>query len=91
MLSDHIADVVVGVVVLLVSGLFGLIVWSAKKWMREEITRATYPIQRHANGGLSLPDVAKSAARTESKIDDLLTAVGALQGGLSTHLINHAK
>ena len=74
---------------LLISSLFGALIWASKHWLREEIERATYPIQKHANGGLSLPDVAKVSARTESKVDELLIAVGALQGGLSTHLMNH--
>lgn len=33
------------------------------------IEERTTPIQRHANGGLSLPDVAKTVQRIEAKID----------------------
>lgn len=91
--SDHAVDVVIG---LLLTGLFGLVGFAAKKWVEDVVAKATYPIQKHANGGLSLPDVAKTAERTESEVAamretqlDIHRMLGEALGGFSAHLVNH--
>jgi hypothetical protein len=63
---------VLGFLALLAGSVVGLFRWSRKQ-LREEISevvrceigKATAPIQPTANGGLSLPDVAKSTRRLE--------------------------
>lgn len=63
---------VLGFLALLVGSVIGLFRWSRKQLreeisevVRSEIGKATAPIQPTANGGLSLPDVAKSTRRLE--------------------------
>jgi hypothetical protein len=63
---------VLGFLALLVGSVIGLFRWSRKQLREEigevvrcEISKATAPIQPGANGGLSLPDVAKSTRRLE--------------------------
>ena len=63
---------VLGFLALLAGSVVGLFRWSRRQ-LREEISeivkceigKATAPIQPTANGGLSLPDVAKSTRRLE--------------------------
>lgn len=74
---------VLGFLALLVGSVIGLFRWSRKQ-LREEISevvrceigKATAPIQPTANGGLSLPDVAKSTRRLE----DMLMRLALHQG-----------
>ena len=74
---------VLGFLALLVGSVIGLFRWSRKQ-LREEISevvrceigKATAPIQSTANGGLSLPDVAKSTRRLE----DMLMRLALHQG-----------
>ena len=63
---------VLGFLALLVGSVIGLFRWSRTQLreeisevVRHEIAKATAPIQPGANGGLSLPDVAKSTRRLE--------------------------
>jgi len=63
---------VLGFLALLAGSVIGLFRWSRKQLRDEiseivkcEIDKATAPIQPTANGGLSLPDVAKSTRRLE--------------------------
>lgn len=63
---------VLGFLALLVGSVIGLFRWSRKQLRDEisevvrcEIDKATAPIQPGANGGLSLPDVAKTTRRLE--------------------------
>ncbi len=63
---------VLGFLALLAGSVVGLFRWSRKQLREEisevvrcEIAKATAPIQPTANGGLSLPDVAKSTRRLE--------------------------
>ena len=72
--------------------LIGLFLWIRKKVrMRrqrmveaivKEIRESTYPIQPHANGGNSLPDLSK-------KIDGVALLVAEMHGSLNTHLDWH--
>lgn len=91
--ADHAVDVAIG---LLLTGLFGLVAFAAKKWVEDVVTKATYPLQPHANGGLSLPDVARAARRTEEAVEaiadrqlDIYKMVGEVSGAVSAHLKNH--
>jgi hypothetical protein len=63
---------ILGFLTLLIGSVIGLFRWSRKQLRDEirevvrcEIDKATAPIQPTANGGLSLPDVAKSTRRLE--------------------------
>lgn len=76
---------VLGFLALLVGSVIGLFRWSRKQLREEisevvrcEIAKATAPIQPGANGGLSLPDVAKSTRRLE----DMMMRI-ALHSGIS--------
>lgn len=76
---------VLGFLALLVGSVIGLFRWSRKQLrdeisevVRSEIGKATAPIQPTANGGLSLPDVAKSTRRLE----DMMMRI-ALHSGIS--------
>ena len=46
-----------------------LVKWGIVKPIKAYIDQMTYSIQPHANGGNSLPDVAKSLLRLEEKLD----------------------
>lgn len=57
-----------------VGALTGLSRWwisQMRKIVREEIEEFTAPIQPHANGGLSLPDVAKRVTRLEDTLGEI--------------------
>jgi len=43
------------------------------------VVEATKPIHPDANGGFSLPDVAKAVQKLDSKLDDVLSDVGELR------------
>ena len=64
-----------GLIVLASGMVFGVTRWwmkLMKKMMKEEISVATAPIQPSANGGLSLPDVARRTERLEQQMDIIL-------------------
>ena len=74
---------VLGFLALLVGSVIGLFRWTRKQLRDEirevvkcEIDKATAQIQPTANGGLSLPDVAKSTRRLE----DLMMRLALHQG-----------
>ena len=46
-----------------------LVKWTIVKPLKSFIAEQTYPIQPHANGGDSLPDVIKTVKRIENKLD----------------------
>ena len=46
-----------------------LVKWGIVKPIKAYIDTMTYSIQPHANGGNSLPDVAKAVRRLEEKLD----------------------
>jgi hypothetical protein len=50
--------------------LLGMLVkWGILKPLKTYIDTMTYPIQPHANGGKSLPDIANAINRLELKLD----------------------
>ena len=66
---------ILGFLALLAGTTVGLFRWSRKQLREEisevvrcEIAKATAPIQPGANGGLSLPDVAKTTRRLEDML-----------------------
>ena len=66
---------ILGFLALLAGTTVGLFRWSRKQLREEisevvrcEISKATAPIQPGANGGLSLPDVAKTTRRLEDML-----------------------
>lgn len=66
---------ILGFLALLAGSTVGLFRWSRKQLREEisevvrcEISKATAPIQPGANGGLSLPDVAKTTRRLEDML-----------------------
>jgi hypothetical protein len=64
-----------GLIALASGMVFGVTRWwmkMMKSMMREEISLATAPIQPEANGGLSLPDVARRTERLEQQMDIIL-------------------
>ena len=66
---------IIGLVVLIGGVVLGVTKWwmsLMKKMMKEEITAATAPIHPSANGGLSLPDVARRTAKLETQMDIIL-------------------
>jgi len=46
-----------------------LVKWTIVKPIKHYIDQMTYPIQPHANGGDSLPDVIRAIKRVEEKLD----------------------
>lgn len=68
-------DIIVGA---LVPTVVGFMMWVGKKWvegivgdMQRQIHDRTHPIQREANGGFSLPDVARAVGRVDNRISEL--------------------
>lgn len=58
----------------LLAAIYGLLAWSNRhleKKIAREIKEATYPISAHANGGLSLPDVARRTEGIERELIEL--------------------
>jgi hypothetical protein len=52
--------------------LFGMAIkWAIVKPIKVYIDQATYPIHPESNGGKSLPDIAQTVNRIESKVKDL--------------------
>lgn len=65
------AAALLGFLVLIVGTIVGLTRWLAslvRKIVREEISAYTRPIQPEANGGLSLPDVARMTYRNHQML-----------------------
>lgn len=58
-----------------------------RKMMREEITIATAPIQPGANGGLSLPDVARKVNEIENTLIQIKSDNVELKDMIVTHII----
>ena len=75
-----------GFLIALTGATYGLTKWWMKlmrKMMREEIEIATEPIQPHANGGLSLADVARRTQVLETEMCSLNKKTDKLQKTVS--------
>ena len=53
--------------------------WGIVKPIKAYIDQMTYAIQPHANGGKSLPDVAQTVNRIESRIGDIDHRLNAIE------------
>ena len=74
---------ILGLIALGSGMIFGITKWwmrIMKKMMREEISAATAPIQPSANGGLSLPDVARRTEKLEKQMDIILDTQTEMNG-----------
>jgi len=77
--SDNILDVgdlaiILGFAVAVISAATGLSRWwlrQLRRTIHDEIEEYTQPIQPTANGGLSLPDVARKVEKLEYRVDEL--------------------
>ena len=64
-----------------------LIVTPLKNFIMEQ----THPIQPNANGGKSLPDVAKTVIEIKTTLDDLKHQVDKIEDRLDSHIEQHVK
>jgi len=74
---------ILGLIALGSGMIFGVTKWwmrLMKRMMREEISAATAPIQPGANGGLSLPDVARRTEKLEKQMDIILDTQTEMNG-----------
>lgn len=77
--SENILDVgdlaiILGFAVAVISAATGLSRWwlrQLRRTIHDEIEEYTQPIQPTANGGLSLPDVARKVEKLEYRVDEL--------------------
>lgn len=72
-----------GLIVLASGMVFGVTKWWMKVMktiVRDEISAATAPIQPGANGGLSLPDVARRTEKLEKQMDIILDTQTEMNG-----------
>jgi len=63
--------------------------WVVVRPMKAWIKDLTYPIQPNANGGKSLPDVAVTVTRIETKIDNVESWLTKVDSRLIDHLSHH--
>lgn len=62
-----------------------------KAFIESTVIKATKPIQPNANGGKSLPDVAVTVTRIETKVDNVTSWLTKVDERLITHLSEHGK
>ena len=83
----------VGAVFVIVGGVVGGVAaiwkWVAHPRIATQIAEATRPIQPGANGGVSLPDVARSADLLVERQTDVIRDVRAIRERLDDHIDNH--
>jgi len=53
--------------------LSALVKWFVVTPLKNFIKEQTHPIQPHANGGRSLPDIARAVDRIEKRLDEHIT------------------
>lgn len=79
-------------VLAVVGALTGLSRWwisQMRKIVREEIEEFTAPIQPHANGGLSLPDVAKRVGKLEETLEAIKNDSSETKELLLKYIVNN--
>lgn len=59
--------------------------------LKRLIEEHTRPIQPNANGGRSLPDVAKTTAEIKVAIQGLANQIDRVEGRLDTHIEQHVE
>jgi hypothetical protein len=65
--------------------------WFIVAPLKRYIEQQTHPIQPNANGGKSLPDVAVTLGRVETKIDNIDSWLTKVDARLIEHLKDHSK
>ena len=90
MSTDHIVSILFGAsTAITLITVFGkiLIVNPLKHYIREQ----THSIQPDANGGKSLPDVAKNVIEIKTKIEYLSHQVDKIEDRLDSHIEQHVR
>jgi hypothetical protein len=59
--------------------------------LKRLIEEHTKPIQPNANGGKSLPDVARAAAEIKVAVESLAHQIDRVEGRLDTHIEQHVE
>lgn len=65
--------------------------WFIVAPLKRYIEEQTHPIQPNANGGKSLPDVAVTLGRVETKIDNIDSWLTKVDARLIEHIKDHGK
>lgn len=65
--------------------------WLVVLPLKNFIAEQTHSIQPHANGGKSLPDVAKTAIEIKTALESLSHQVDKIESRLDTHIEQHIK
>ena len=65
--------------------------WFIVSPLKRFIKDQTHPIQPDANGGKSLPDVAVTLARVETKIDNVESWLTKVDARLIEHIQDHSR
>ena len=65
--------------------------WLVVLPLKNFIAEHTYPIQPNANGGRSLPDIAKTTIEIKAMLDSLSHQVDKIEDRLDTHIEQHVK
>jgi len=61
------------------------------KPLKDYIEEQTHSIQPHANGGKSLPDIAKNVIEIKTSLNGLSSQVNRVEDRLNTHIEQHVK
>ena len=59
--------------------------------IKEFIVEQTHPIQPNANGGKSLPDIARTTIEIKTALEGLSHQVDKIEDRLDTHIEQHVK
>lgn len=59
--------------------------------LKNLIREQTYPLQPYANGGKSLPDVARTANEIKVSVESLAHQIDRVEGRLDTHIEQHME
>lgn len=65
--------------------------WLVVLPLKNFIAEHTYPIQPNANGGKSLPDIARTTIEIKAMLDSLSHQVDKIEDRLDTHIEQHVK
>ena len=65
--------------------------WLIVNPLKTYIEKMTHPIQPDANGGKSLPDIAVTMARVETKIDNVESWLTKVDARLIEHIQDHNR
>lgn len=85
-LTDILSSVSTSLAIVAILGRW-LVVAPLKNFIREQ----TYPIQANANGGKSLPDIAKTTIEIKACVESLTAQIDRVEGRLDTHIEQHVE